>query len=442
MDGLTRIVTLCAVLVGGCGGDGSGTTEIGETGATDPSTSGATGSTGDPPTTAGPQETGTTGLPDDTSGTPTTGPDPGTTAETTVETTDPTGETTGGGQPGEYEGFGAVTRGHEDCPDMWITYPVTSLADDGAPGTLRDALTAGCRLITFELGGEITLTETLNIRWSHITIDGASAPAPGITIIQPAGIATTIEAGNSTGPVSDVVIHHLRMVGASVEAEGADIWGLDGEANPVSRIVLDHITASGGQDGIFDLWSDVDDVTLSWNLMYDTVKMLHLSTNDLALARDRVSIHHNVFARNNERQIRIRHSSQQIDYVNNVIWGWGWFEGGAAGLHVAYDAGEVNPGLNVVGNVFHHVDGLAGDPDDAIRWEQGPDVGALYFADNLVPGEELDAQSNSEPHEVPPAAQVTTHAAATLAQTVVPHVGTHHPTPDEQALLDEIAAGL
>jgi hypothetical protein len=42
----------------------------------------------------------------------------------------------------------------------------------------------------------------------------------------------------------------------------------------------------------------------------------------------------------------------------------------------------------------------------------------------------------------PAAAQVTTYPAATLGAMVVPLVGTHYPTDEEQALLDEIAAGI
>lgn len=404
-----------------------------------------TSSTTDVPTTSTTAPTSTTTDPSTSTTATTVGTDdPSTTMSTSAATDDPTmADTTTGDPPsGEYEGFGAVTRGHEDCPDRWTTYEVTSLADDGSPGTLRDAIAEGCRLVTFSTGGTITLEQTLNVRYGFVTIDGASAPDPGITIVQPAGIATTIEAGNSSGPISDVIIHHLRMVGATTEQEGADIWGIDGEANPVSRIIIDHVTASGGQDGIFDLWSDVDDVTLSWNLMIDTAKMMHSSTNDIALARDRVSIHHNVFARNNERQIRIRHSSAQIDYVNNVVWGWGFFEGGAAGLHVAYDEGEVNPSLNVVGNVFHFVDGLDGDAGDAIIWETGASVGTIFFDGNLVPDGEMDDVSNGDPQVIPAEAAVTTYEASTLAQDVVPWVGTHYPTPDEVALLDEIAAGI
>jgi hypothetical protein len=118
-------------------------------------------------------------------------------------------------------------------------------------------------------------------------------------------------------------------------------------------------------------------------------------------------------------------------------------EGGGYGLGIIYDAGEPNPELNVVGNVFHYVEDLNGDEDDAILFEQGADNGAVYFEGNLVPtGETDDTLSTSGPLPIPADAQVTTYGAETLGENVVPHVGTHFRTDDEQDLLDEVAAAL
>jgi hypothetical protein len=171
------------------------------------------------------------------------------------------------------------------------------------------------------------------------------------------------------------------------------------------------------------------------------VAALHLSTGTPA-ARERISFHHNVFAGNNERQIRIRHANDDIDYRNNVVYGWGWFEGGAAGLHIAYDDGEINPSLNVVANVFHFVSGLAGGEDDAIIFEQGGSVGTVYFADNIVPPGEADGVSTGAELTVPASAQVTQYDPSTLGEMVVPWVGTHYPTDEEAARLDQIASEL
>jgi len=342
-----------------------------------------------------------------------------------------------------YEGFGAVTRGAASCPEDSVEIHVTSLADAGS-GTLREALEAGgCRRVVFDVGGTIHLEDDLDIRWSHVTVDGSTAPSPGITIEQPLGVNTTISGHNSTGSPHDIIINNLRHVGPGGHDDTTDdFWGLDGEAAPVYNVVIDHVTGIGANDGVFDFWGDVHDVTISWNLILDTVCALHLSNADFV--RQRISFHHNVFARNNERQIRIRHDNRLIDYVNNVVYGWGWFEAGGYGLGIVYDAGEANPNLNVVGNAFLYVDGLDGDPEDAILFTAESDSGDVYFTDNLVPPEETDQTSGTidEPLPISAAARVTAYAAASLGETVVPLAGTHYRTDDELALLNEIEAAF
>src|SRR5687767_3683537 len=75
------------------------------------------------------------------------------------------------------EGFGASTLGGSGK----ATYRVTSLADSGA-GTLRDALAQGNRTIVFDVAGTISVRSSLFVRGGYVTIDGSTAPAPGITL--------------------------------------------------------------------------------------------------------------------------------------------------------------------------------------------------------------------------------------------------------------------
>jgi len=337
-----------------------------------------------------------------------------------------------------YEGFGALTTGALGYPGGHETYHVTSLAD-GGPGTLRDAVSTHGRYVVFDVGGTINLLSTLNIPYSHITIDGSTAPPPGITINAP-GIRTCLEARNSIGPVHDVIIHHIRIVGAGGDGEGLDILELDGTKHEVQNVVFDHITAIAASDGVFDIWGEVRDVTISNNLVIDTIKMCHLSNSDEI--RERISFHHNVFARNNERQIRMRHHNELIDFVNNVVYGWGWFEGGAAGLSIDSNTGVSNeeyPKLNVENNVFHYVPGLHGDEDDAVVRTIN---GEIFFSGNSFPAGEVDAGSTSARHVIPVDAQVTTDPATKLCVTSVPGAGTVYPTAAESSLLDEIESAL
>jgi hypothetical protein len=338
-----------------------------------------------------------------------------------------------------FEGFGAATRGAGDCVEH-RTYRVTSLADSGA-GTLREGLSQGCRLIVFDVAGSIQLQSTLNIAYSYVTVDGATAPAPGITLLQPLGVATTIEAMSDIGPVHDIIIRHLRMIGQRVAQEGVDIWGLDGQAHPVYNIVLDHLIGVASQDGVFDIWGRVYNVSISWNLIMDTSGALHLSrAEDI---RENISFHHNVFAGNRERQIRIKYDSR-ADYVNNVVYGWGWGGCDAAGLTID-TSHTVDPTINVVENVFHHVPGTGcGGPDDAIVYSgNGTDTARVFMHGNIVPAQERDSAGTVEtPMPIPAHAQVTVYPASSLGDIVVPCAGAAHKTASEQALLDRVSRAI
>src|SRR5262245_51242247 len=100
-------------------------------------------------------------------------------------------------EPG-YQGFGAKTKGGEGG----TTVTVTTLADSG-PGSLRDALAGGNRRIVFKVGGTIKLASPLHVK-PNVTIDGSTAPAPGITL-----------AGQALGIVDthDVIVNNLRFRG-------------------------------------------------------------------------------------------------------------------------------------------------------------------------------------------------------------------------------------
>jgi hypothetical protein len=143
----------------------------------------------------------------------------------------------GGAGSSEFEGFGAVTRGALDCAG-YETFHVTSLANSGT-GTLRDAVSAGCRYIVFDVGGTITLSSALSIDESYLTIDGLSAPSPGITIRQPGTSTKTVIISDTGEDVHDVVIHHLRHIGDGGHSDSSnDIWGLDGDEGEVYNVIL------------------------------------------------------------------------------------------------------------------------------------------------------------------------------------------------------------
>jgi hypothetical protein len=340
-----------------------------------------------------------------------------------------------------YEGFGAITRGAESG-GSYDVYHVTSLADAG-PGTLRDAVSAPNRRIVFDVGGTIALAGDLRIGASYLTIDGSTAPSPGITVAPPRGDTFGLGDAAPPGPVHDVVVHHIRVDGGSAGlVDQGDNLDLNGWTYPLYNVVIDHVTCLASADGCFDVAGEVSDVTISWCLLFDNVNSVGMSYTDGTKPRRRVSLHHNVFARGDEHHPGISWDSQLIDVVNNVVYGWGWFGTTRGfGLTVNYQSRGPNPSANIEGNVFHFVAGLANSaPGDGIGFGRGANEGVVYFADNLFPPEETDAVSNGA--RAPITHEVTHYPASSLATTVVPYVGTIYPTAVETTLLQQIAADL
>jgi pectate lyase len=74
-------------------------------------------------------------------------------------------------------GFGAIATGG----NSGTTYTVTNL-DDSGTGSFRDAVSASNRNIVFSVSGYIELASAVSLS-SDITINGQTAPSPGIGIM-------------------------------------------------------------------------------------------------------------------------------------------------------------------------------------------------------------------------------------------------------------------
>jgi pectate lyase len=330
-----------------------------------------------------------------------------------------------------YVGFGRITRGAMSCPDTPQTYHVTSLNSSGA-GTLRDAVSRDCRHIVFDIAGEIDLDD-LQISNSYLTIDGATAPSPGITLVNVGRLVLEASGGVA---VHDVIVNNIRAIGRGGEEETHDLWELDGSSGaPIYNIVLDHLTMQASADGNVDIYGDVYNVTLSNSLIFDSIQGHHFSDSDGL--RERITIYNNVYALNNERQPRVRYDTRQLDFVGNVIYGWGWIEGGAAGMHL--DIGPYPASANVENNIYLYVPNLNGEADDALKIDDLS--GNWYFASNVWPSGESTGDNATNSAPVSMVYQGVNYSAP--RQTVdVTTAGTHYPTGTEQTLLTEIAGAV
>src|SRR5882724_1485507 len=60
-------------------------------------------------------------------------------------------------------------------------YHVTTLSDSG-PGSFRDAISTGNRMVIFDVGGHINLASTVLVQ-DNITIAGQTAPGDGVGVM-------------------------------------------------------------------------------------------------------------------------------------------------------------------------------------------------------------------------------------------------------------------
>jgi pectate lyase len=305
------------------------------------------------------------------------------------------------------EGFGTETpggAGGESCV-------VTSL-DDAGPGTLRDCVSASNRHVTFAVGGTIELATTLSVAGQgHITIDGASAPAPGITVT--AG-TNGVEGAlfSITDASHDIIVSHLRFRDATDTSTGDAVRIYAGS----HHIVFDHCSARRGADGGFDITSGVHDVTVQWSIIAETVKNQLVS-----YGVDRLSLHHNLYVHGSERNPQLSEATN-VDMVNNVIVDWA----GNYGTRI-----REGSTANLVANAY--LPGPSSDAEDAVVIEVTSGA-QVYSEGNQLPTSASAEGNLSTRLAAPPVTEMT---AAEALEAVLTEAGAQpRDADDTQYILD------
>jgi hypothetical protein len=193
-------------------------------------------------------------------------------------------------------GFGKNTVGGTGKP----IFHVTNL-DDSGTGSLRDALSQGNRYIVFDKGGTIILKDYLRVSGvSNITIDGSTAPSPGITITGwPLFIVNNAH---------DIIVTQIRSGPADPNA-GPNAGSTSGDGGVANfsikdgsyNIVLDHVSARGFTDGGIDLYRNVHDVTVQWSIIGPGQRSAHNYQSLNGCGAQRVTYDHVLFYRGSYR---------------------------------------------------------------------------------------------------------------------------------------------
>ena len=347
----------------------------------------------------------------------------------------PPGSTPGNGFPatcalpnGGYEGFGRNTTGGTGQPMVHVT----NLNDSG-PGSLREALSAGNRCIVFDVGGTINATTFLSVR-SNVTIDGFTAPSPGITVRNVSGAdqpAFSIyggepNAGCTNSAVGNVVVRGIRIRQAL--DDGITVYN-------ATRVVVDRVSVSGIGDGSVDVTQCSRDVTIRWSI-FGGVPRANLITFNTA----RVSIHHNLYVNS---EIRNPHcgaggatpSDLVCDVGNNLIWNY------KQGTEI-----RTNATVNVINNYYNNTSSSPWVTNDSETIKRpATEGGVAYVSGNHSEnGFAINDNGNrSTPFPIDPQFAVTYTDARTAAVAVRSGAGARGPNfgldPTDQAFVNGIS---
>ncbi len=261
---------------------------------------------------------------------------------------------------------------------------VTTLADDG-PGSLREAVTAkGPRTIVFRVAGEIRLKSHLRITEPFVTVAGQTAPGSGITL-RDAGLYVNTH---------DVVIRFLRSrVGDSLVEEFDTQDALQISGDDTYNVVVDHCSFSWSIDEGVGIRVPAHDITFSHNIISEALRQpfskeqigkerSHSMALILSGGPTRTSLHNNLLALCNSRNPRIQ--GGRHDFINNVVYGWGWLTG----------TFSRDPEVNFIGNYYKR--GPASKRIKAIC-EKADQLGRLYVKGNISAERPTDDLPEWEP---------------------------------------------
>ncbi|KAI1165061.1 fibronectin [Nemania serpens] len=220
------------------------------------------------------------------------------------------------------EGFGRNAVGGR----TGSIYHVTNLADAGT-GSFRDAVSKANRIVVFDVGGTINITDRVVVS-KNIYIAGQTAPGGGITVYGN---------GLSWSNANDAIVRYVRLrMGKSGDSGKDGMTIADGQ-----NMIFDHVSATWGRDETFSINGDVTNVTIQ-----DSIIGQGLDTHScggLMQTDGGISLFRNLYIDNKTRNPKVKGVN---DFQNNVIYNWG--DGGG---YIAGDS-DGQSYANIINNYF------------------------------------------------------------------------------------------
>ncbi|MEN8906493.1 MAG: cellulose binding domain-containing protein [Clostridiales bacterium] len=259
------------------------------------------------------------------------------------------------------EGYGRFSKGGSGGD----VYHVTNLKDSGS-GSLREGINSsnGPRTIVFDVSGNIRLESSFIINKDNITIAGQTAPKGGITVY---GYNTLVKANN-------VIIRFMRFrcgdfnvfdpTGVKPPRGNANLKGSNADAISVidsNNVIFDHISASWSVDEALSVTKS-NNVTVQNSIISEPLNDSYLVKNKNGLSylmphgfgslvrannndEGGYTYYRNLYAHNDmrnpgvgpyqpdstlsseEKTIQLQRYKARLDFVNNIVYGWGQRQG-------------------------------------------------------------------------------------------------------------------
>jgi pectate lyase len=273
----------------------------------------------------------------------------------------------------------------------------------------------------FDVGGTIFLKERLFVHGPNVTIDGFTAPSPGITLrgLDPANTPAMLIVEGDYTP-GNVVIRGIRHRASS--DDGIRILGRElrtDTAHPlVSNVVIDHVSVTGQGDGAIDVTEGASNVTIQWSILGTGATDQEL--NLIQFGAHAVSLHHNLYVDAKARMPGCYDSEVPApglvcDVRNNLIWNTS-----QAGTEVRFNATA-----NVINNYYKPGSTAILDQMIWLIDDTGAQTSSAYTSGNVSTDPRFGVSNGdrSTPFPVDPAFVPNTTDATTAARAVRDQAG-------------------
>ncbi len=224
------------------------------------------------------------------------------------------------------EGYGRFAQGGRGGD----VYHVTNLNDSGT-GSLREAIRSKKadvpRTVVFDVGGTIVLKKELRVEGvNRLTLAGQTAPGDGITLR---------DHGIQFRNCSDIIVRYMRFRLGDETKTSEDVISFGPEEGTCRDVILDHLTATWGIDGIMDVYG-ADRFTMQWCLFGEALNNSthhknepHAMLMSFRKIKGTISIHHNLLFSSRDRHPTLggypppySDPDSIFDFRNNVIYNW------------------------------------------------------------------------------------------------------------------------